>query len=95
MDISRIPAWEKRTKFTIGPCPRQYAGLPFRRILGEVTDNGKTFSFHATKGLRVKSTEPDGSAIAKLFMPPPVPQPPRYATTTSLQAYMKGGNFNG
>ena len=93
MNISKIPKWEKRTKFTIGPCPRQNAGLPFRRILGTITEDGKEYSFHATKGLQVKVPTPDGAAIAKLTMPAPTPQPPRYATTISQSDYLRGGNF--
>ena len=92
MDISRIQPWEKRTHFTIGPCPRQNAGKPFRRILGVVTEGSTEYSFHATKGLRVREVASEGSMIAKLFMPAPPAQPPRYAATIGQAAYLKGGN---
>ena len=92
MDITRLKPWEKRTKFTVGPCARQYVGQPYRRILGTYTEGNQEHSLHATKGWRSRPTLPDGGAIAKLIMPPPTPQPPRYATTVDQKAYMKGGN---
>lgn len=91
MDITQIEPWEKRTKFTVGPCARQFVGQPYRRILGAYTEGSQEHVLHATKGWRSRPVLPDGGAIAKMIMPPPEPLPPRYAATVVDQrAYLKG-----
>jgi hypothetical protein len=92
MDITRIKPWDKRTKFTLGPCARRYVGTAYRRMLGEYTEGNTEHVLHATKGWRTRPVLPDGGAIAKLIMPPPAPRAPRYATTMSQADYLRGGN---
>lgn len=95
MDITRISPWEKRTKFTLGPCARQHTSQPYRRSLGSYVEGSTEHYLHATKGWRTRQVLPDGGAIAKLIMPPPPARPPRYAATVDQKAYLKGGNYNG
>ncbi len=95
MDITRLKPWEKRTKFTVGPCPRRDVGQPYRHILGTYVEGSQEHSLHATKGWRTRQVLPEGGAISKLIMPPPPEAPPRYAATISQKAYLKGGNYNG
>ena len=92
IDLSIFPQWEKRTRISVGPCPRRAAGKPFRRILALKVLDGAEHSLHATKGFRKRSAPSDGAAIAKLFLPPPPTAKPRYALTVSQEKYLRGGN---
>ncbi len=89
-----ITPWEKRTKFTLGPCARRYVGTPYRRILGFFTEGDQEHALHATKGWRTRPVVIDGGAMAKFLssIPAPKTQPPRYAATISQSDYLRGGN---